>query len=210
MPFTYRTTPLPPVWPGTPTARQRNSPFKANWGDTLDLLEREIKQVSGRDVALAIGVTDRDIRNDGGVRSDARIRNSSVILSFKKDADRLSFPCDKFNFWQDNVRAIVLALEALRKVDRYGVQSGKQYQGFKALPGAGGTTERMSVDAAAQIIRTHSDKATEDILAGPISAQTAVRIARSRTHPDRQPDRTMWDDVNQAAGVLSAHHGTTL
>jgi len=32
------------------------------------------------------------------------------------------------------VRAIALALEALRKVDRYGVRSGSQYAGFKALP----------------------------------------------------------------------------
>lgn len=46
----------------------------------------------------------------------------------------LRLPCDTFSYWKDNVRAVALALEALRKIDRYGVRTGSQYAGFKALP----------------------------------------------------------------------------
>ena len=210
MSFTYRTTPLPPVWPGTPTARRQASPFKANWGDTLVLLHREVKAI-GVDPALAIGVKQHNIRNDGGVKADARIQDPSVIFSITRGADRLSFPCDRFNFWQDNVRAIALALEALRKVDRYGVQSGKQYQGFKSLPGAGGLAE-MGAAEAADILCELSDGAESagDILESSDKAKAAYRRAAAVTHPDRTGgDDSLFKKVQAARGALTSHHGVS-
>lgn len=48
--------------------------------------------------------------------------------------DTFQFAVDKFPSWQDNLRAIALGLEALRKVERYGfVKDDEQYTGFKAL-----------------------------------------------------------------------------
>jgi hypothetical protein len=46
MNIVYR--PLPAVWPSgerTPLNRQKYSPFRARWPDTLELLERELRML---------------------------------------------------------------------------------------------------------------------------------------------------------------------
>jgi hypothetical protein len=48
--------------------------------------------------------------------------------------DTFQFAVDVFPTWQANLRAITLGLEALRRVQRYGiVKEDEQYTGFKAL-----------------------------------------------------------------------------
>ena len=213
MALQYTHRPLNGQWPGPRSSVGLRSPFGANWGGTLELLEREIKALGGRNVVLALNVSERDIRNDGGVRADARIRDHAVIIEFKRGPDLLSFPCDRFRFWQDNVRAIALALEALRKVDRYGVRTGRQYEGFKALPGAGASSATMHVSEAAEIIADLSGEAIEgaDLLTDRWRARDAVRSAASRTHPDRFiGDPQAFQRVQEAKRILEAHHGGAL
>jgi hypothetical protein len=211
--FDYKTVPLPASWPGTQTPgyQRVRSKFKTNWGGTLELLDREIRYLNGKQVELAIGVTPRDIRNDGGVRADARIQNPAVILSFTSGADRLQFPCDNYNWWQDNVRAIALAMEALRAVDRHGVQQGRQYQGFKALPSSTNGQD-VTVEQALQTIRDASGLVLPNALAQlePATAKDAVRRARARAHPDAGGNPDLFQKVQNAAAVLSGRVGVTL
>lgn len=48
--------------------------------------------------------------------------------------DAYQFAVDTFVHWQDNLRAIALGMEALRKVARYGIVKGnEQYSGWKQL-----------------------------------------------------------------------------
>lgn len=122
------------MWPVAKTRFPERSRFKAEWTDTLDLLERELDHLSARDVILQADVDEREIRNDGMLRSNACVRSDGIVLTFQSSQGTLSFPCDKFDSWKDNVRAIALSLEALRKVDRYGVtKNAEQYRGWKAL-----------------------------------------------------------------------------
>lgn len=209
MSFDYKAISLPDVWPGerTPQWKRGPSPFAANWGATLELLERETYKLNAKEITLALDVTMNDVRRDGGIRAEARIKDPAVILSFRSGANRLSFPCDRFDYWQDNVRAIALALEALRKVERYGIRAGSQYEGFKALPPS--TSPTMSTESAAAMV-LHGTVSARDILASPDVARTAIRTAKSRHHPDKGGDRTQWDNVEIAARVLSTHHGVSL
>lgn len=56
-------------------------------------------------------------------------------MSFDTKKGSLRFPCDTYISWEDNLRAIVLTLERLRAIDRYGVtQHAEQYKGWNALP----------------------------------------------------------------------------
>lgn len=212
MSLDYRVTPLPDVWPGkaTPSYSRKRAPFKANWSKTLTLLEREIRHLAGTRVEIAVDVEPRHLRNDGQLRADARTRSSAVIVSFTTGKDRLQFPADRFAFWQDNVDAIARALEALRMVDRYGVQQGRQYTGFKALPAS--TAPTMSASAAADVIVAAAGGRAGPvaILADREQARVAVRAARATTHPDRTGDRTGYDQVDAAAAVLAAHFGGAL
>lgn len=212
MSLDYVVTPLPTAWPGkaTPSWDRRRAPFKANWSRTLALLEREIRHLGGTKVEIAVDVESRHLRQDGQLRADARPRSSAVVVSFTAGKDRLQFPADRFSYWQDNVDAVARALEALRMVDRYGVQQGRQYAGFKALPSS--TSPTMSASAAADVIVAATDGRTGPvaILADRETARVAVRTARAATHPDRTGERTRYDQVDAAAAVLAAHHGGAL
>jgi hypothetical protein len=142
-------------WPGkrTPTYARKRAPFKAGYPRTLDDLEREIGHLNGKAVVIQAGFDARDIRNDGWPRSSARAKEPGVVVSFQTPNGPLSFPCDTYDAWEDNLRAIALSLEALRAVNRYGVtKHAEQYQGFKALS-APGAENGMSREQAVEFIR---------------------------------------------------------
>lgn len=217
MSLDYRTLPFPATWPGkaTPSYQRKRSQFKSNWGGTLALLERELRHLNAKDVTLAIGVQDRDIRLDGGVRADARIREPGVVLSFRSGPDQLTFPCDTYDYWQDNVRAIALALQALRTVDRYGVQQGRQYQGFKALPSS--TSPVRTSREAAQFIVSMSGSVNGNeaddvarVLIDRAHAQRLYRMAANREHPDRGGDTAQFAELQSCKRTLEQHHGCNL
>lgn len=220
MALQYRCAPLPAEWPGVPTPQRKPSPFKANWGSTIALLAAELRHLGARDVVLRLAVRDDQIRGDGGVFAKARIQNAAVILECKVGPDRLSFPCDRFNWWEDNVRAIALALEALRKVDRYGVRAGKQYEGFKALPsGDWGSVELQPLTparAAARMLtlaecdEDDQEELVEIIVRDSLEARFWLRCAQVKVHPDHQGGSTvLFQELQQIKQVLAAHHGVT-
>ena len=218
MALAYTNRAIGTSWTWPRTAHRKPSPFRANWGDTLDQLEREVRMLKGRDVVLALEVSARDIRQDGGVRADARVKDPSVIVELRVGPDLLQFPCDRFDYWQDNVRAVALAMEALRAVDRYGVQQGRQYQGFKALPGGSAASSAPSVVMtavqAAELLQIACGRdlpyATATVLGDFAAAVGVVRLARARTHPDAGGSTEEFQQVQDAAAVLSRHFGRTL
>lgn len=213
MAFTYRVIPLADRWVGPRTARPTRSPFKDRWTGTLELLKREVRALRGTDVTLAVDVAASQIRLDGMLYSTARPKDPAVIVGLTSQGTQLAFPCDTYAYWEHNVRAIALAMEALRKVDRYGVRRGAQYAGFKALPDAGGSSISMSAATAAQLIaqETAGSYAPEPIITSVDSARAAIRFALSFTHPDRHTGSTeRFHAVSCARTVLSAHHQTTL
>jgi hypothetical protein len=142
------------VWPGPRTTERRESQFKASWNTTLDQLEYELKRLRASDIVIQReDVILSDIRNDGQIRGTHREDKTrpGVILAFSSPKGSLSFPCDRYTSWRDNVRAIALALEALRAVDRYGVTRGnEQYTGWARLEAP--ANGKMSREAAAAVI----------------------------------------------------------
>lgn len=202
----YKVAPLPAQWPGksTPAEKRTAGPFRENWSGTMTLLALELRKLKATDVVLHMDVRIEHLRSDGMVRADAR-PGAAVVLAFKSGKDRLSFPCDTFNWWQTNVRAIALALEALRKVDRYGVQAGRQYEGFKALPPGGGRgAPAMSTDEAAKILAQHSELPAAVIEHDRQTLAVALRLARAKTHPDKGGEKAEFQRVETAGKVLEA------
>lgn len=197
-----------PSWPYPETARRKVTPFHASWSSTLELLDREITalQVTGV-VAVRVVGKPGDVRRDGMLRAGVRLDHPGVALSFTsaKFGD-LTYPCDTFtsrgreSCWQVNVRAIALALEALRRVDRYGVGGrGEQYAGWRAIgPGSSGQAEEFGdvFDAAGALY---------ELVPGGAQMRTdeLARAARAAAHPDRHGgDRRLWDRVERALDKL--------
>lgn len=186
--------PLLSGWPEQDKyAEYLRSPFKVSAFKTLPMLKAELAHLEARDVVIYTSHERHMLRQDGWVRSDRAPRDPGVILTFKKQLDdgrweELRFPCRTFELWEDNLRAITLALEALRKVDRYGVTSGAQYTGYRALPPAALGSQEQTPEQAAEFIASsaevdpvsYSGLMLEDLAL----AEHLYKRASKRLHPD--------------------------
>jgi hypothetical protein len=183
------------TWPSTrtPDENRRSSPFRAALTDTLDLLSRELAALRATDIAMEIALTGDpgsnpiDWRQDGRPRANARPAHPGVVLAFRTPlvpGRELRYATDRFWSWQDNLRAIALGLEALRKVERYGIANrGEQYAGWAQLTAGGPNPDR-----GRDLIREHG----------------SVRQALMATHPDQGGDSSDFADVQAARDAEAA------
>jgi hypothetical protein len=202
------------VWPRAFTKTRKVSQFRADWVDTLAKLKYEIDRLQGRSVVIQTAIPERQIRQDGMPFLQAQAAHPGVIVSFQSLHGPLSYPCDTYLEWKDNVRAIALSLEALRAVDRHGVtQGGEQYVGFKALPQGAGNTESDEAEKAARLLctatgKTFSGTHVSAVMRDRKSLDTAYQEATRRVHPDAGGDNQAMADVNKAYAFLKARMGT--
>jgi hypothetical protein len=180
------------VWPGEPTRYRKGSPFSSTYPATLNLLERELDMLGASEAVLQLAVTEAEIRTDGLPRANARPTHPGVILAFQSRHGPLQYATDVFDHWQDNLRAIALSLESLRRVDRYGItKRGEQYTGWKALP-AGHGNGGLTIEQAARFLASQGnidstlsvDALTRLILKDRSVFQRCYRRAAARLHPD--------------------------
>lgn len=201
-------------WPGETPRFTHASKFEATYSKTLDLLQRELRQLGARDVVMQAFFRPNQIRQDGFPYSGARPERSGVILSFRTASKgAFSFPCWRYSKFEDNVRAIALSLEALRAVDRYGVtQRAEQYQGWKQIEAPGARPVFESADSAARFVcvkATGEDPKPEELremlMPGSKLRTFYYRKAAAKLHPD-QPNGSHEEFVmlQQALAVLEA------
>lgn len=210
-----------PTWdrPSTPESERQRFPFMRNAGnfrrepmplpETLDLLDREAAFLGADEIVIEVVGPSTLVRASGRLRADARLDHPGVGVYLDTRHGDLRYATDWCFRWQDNVRAVALALEALRKVDRYGVTgSGEQYRGFTALP-PGGTAiamgAAMTVEDAARLICTldgHSVDDFEPLIRDSHLRRSVFRSLAKRLHPDVGGDRATWDRLEEARRVL--------
>lgn len=192
-------------WPGvaTPVSQRIPSPFRASLQSTLKTLDHEIRHLADtsvevRSAALLVAIPAGAFRKDGRPRADARAEHSGVVFSMDTRHGHLSYPADRFTEWEDNLRAIALTLESLRKADRYGVTAhGEQYRGFLAIEGTVPTSAGDAIATLTSLVGVTADEPPADLL----------RRAKRATHPDTAsgPDMAArWHDVVEAERVLKA------
>lgn len=182
------------IRPLTPQAKARalgvrpsHSRFDSPWGATLELLEREVRNLGANEYVLQVDVAESDLRLDGQIRATAKPSSDVVAVAFDSKSGPLFFVCGSFIGWQQNVRAIALGLESLRRVDRYGItRTDEQYRGFAALPAAAPSGFGTVEDAARFLIEKGgmSTYSTHDLINSPVVAAQAYKRAARATHPD--------------------------
>lgn len=188
------------AWPGALTSPRRRSPFSARWSATLQLLTDELRHLGtpGRPAAavLQIAMCEQDFRLDGLPRANSQPQHPGVILTIDTATQgTLSFPSDRFVDWQDNLRAIALVLEALRKIDRYGITPGhEQYTGWRQLDS--GSAPSSTADAEDVLLQFGAFRAPEE------TWRDVYRRAVKATHPDRGGRREDFERVQAAAERL--------
>lgn len=202
-----------PTWIDPVTSPRQGHSFTAGWIDTCDLLRREVEAIAPRattDIVLEVCADPRWVRRDGGLRADAKVTSPGVVVSFESVHGPLRYVCDTFEArwagqmpgWQANVRAIALGLEALRKVNRYGIAgSGQQYTGWAAL-GAGSTL--TPEQEALETLRRHAGLSSGPDYDDAEGIKSAWRAAARATHPDRPGgDRHAFEAVQAAYQLLA-------
>ena len=192
-------------WPGARARKREASRFDASWSDTVELLVRELRMLKAKQTIIEIdGLAERDLRLDGLPRANAR-PGVGVVLSFQSTHGPLRYACDTFvapsyrrklEPWQHNVRAIALGLEALRKVDRYGItERGEQYRGFLALEAGDGSSTHLTYDQAVAVLRRHAKRNADEVS----DLDRVIRLAKINAHPDRHGgDHSLYDEVLDA------------
>lgn len=201
------------------------SPFDSNFSSTMQVLERELKHLRARKGSLVIKTLHRpyDVLKSGKLRAEVKKPHyPGVVVWFEVwdgNASRfepMQFECDRFNDWKSNLRAIALAMEALRKVERYSVSSrgkedahtaGFRHARVESRTGAH-TGGELTVEAAAAVLVACADsgQAPEDLIRSPERTESTFKVAARNTHPDAGGTDHSFAKVSQAIRVLRAHH----
>lgn len=203
----------PLTWTDKETLRRRGAHlFKASWDDTIELLARETEYLdAGHPVVIQVDAPEAQIRRDGMLHARARVNHPGVAISFQSMYGPLRYATDAYEDsyysrfaltgWQANVRAIALALEALRAVDRYGVtRRGEQYTGWKALEAGNGRLFADAADAESWL-----RKYAAELGVNPEAPLNSVYRSLARImHPDHGGPRADWDRLDAARQLFTA------
>lgn len=215
MSITYR--PLAADWNQPTTPGRGYSPFRASWGTTVELLEREARQLGVLGpIVIQVDVREHDVRLDGEMRANFREpATPRVIVSFEsRRHGPMRYCCDRYQRWRENVRAVALGLEALRKVERYGIATrGEQYRGWQALPPATAMPAPMTRAEAAEFLIEWGEVPTAETPAsirdlldqGPYTDEIIAgyyRRAALQLHPDTGGDPALFHDLQRAREAL--------
>lgn len=215
-------------WPGELTRRHEPARFSSTFTQTRALLVDEARHLGAREVIVQLGISEDDLRIDGELRARAETRHPGVIVSMETTKlGSISVITDRFGDsdywtgstykrvpgWHNNLRAIALGLEALRKVERYGIiHDDEQYTGFQALgSGIPMPAAQMTLDEAARLLHDAADvprgsAAIEMMLEGDAAAvKAAYRMAVKDHHPDAGGDPEAFKRLTEARDLLLAH-----
>lgn len=202
--------------------RSGSGRFTATWPSTVDLLARETEHLGAGLVVVQVDVLDGDIRRDGMLSARARVAHPGVVVSFDSVHGPLSYATDEYEArwagdmpgWQANLRAVALALEALRAVDRHGVtRRGEQYQGWTQLTARPAT---MTREQAAEFIAHWAepdDPAKRFVAVGAMLRSPELFVqklylrAAKRAHPDvTGDDGDTMARLNRARDIITGRN----
>src|SRR5262249_27763689 len=180
----------------TPNDKRKPSPFTASWQNTLDLLERELNQLRAKEITIEGFFSWSNIRNDGWPKNNARPTQPGIVLAFETKQGQMIFPCDLYNKWEANLRAIALTLGDLRSIKRHGVvtEREEQYTGWLRLPAASPTDELISL-AEGLIIYTSVDCTADQVLSNRSIFDSVWKEAVKQSHSDNPENPRSGDEL---------------
>jgi len=173
------------TWPRERTTRFRPSPFRSSYGDTMAKLRHELVHLRATKAIIELDITEADIRNDGWPRASAKVPPAVKLTVFTRGDNTLVYATDRFDDWHDNLRAIALGLEALRKIERYGIaDDGEQYAGWRQLGETGSSVDSVAEAAHTMLQTVLPPGQAPDVQQVKANLGGWLKDLRRLTHPD--------------------------
>lgn len=128
----------PTGWARTPRHKRQRAAFKSKGGQlsvfaAIQRLSGELARLGARGEILSTNI---ETRLDGLPRSNQpEPQDGGAAVYFTLKGAPRCLACDKWNRVADNIAAIAQHIDALRRIDRYGVGTLEQaFAGYAALP----------------------------------------------------------------------------
>lgn len=175
----------PLCWPAhRPRTRwPERSDFETTLGKAIKDIQDEVGRLGGRNLIISSNLR---LRLDGiPYASSPQPADKGVAVYFSLEKKPMCFACDRWNKVEDNMRAIVKTIDALRGIKRWGSGDmvSQAFTGFVALP---------APRAWWQVLGFTSPQ----VAASEIEA--AHRRLISKHHPDKGGDTEIAADINAA------------
>lgn len=147
-------------------------------------LEEQLERLGGINPTLSTNVS---LRLDGRPRSDQEPTDVGAAVYFVFKGKATVFACDKWNRVADNIAAIAAHIDALRRVDRYGVGSIEQaLAGYKSLPADSAADWRQVFGFPAGSVPSHE------------ALKAAYKDRARHAHPDQGGTDEAMMHINRA------------
>lgn len=181
----------PDGWKRTPPHRRKHARYKVSEERAkMDLLH-SLKLLGTRRVILSTNVR---LRRDGLPYVGQKVDDTGVAVYWlAKDGQEQVIACDCWRLLGDNIRALGLAVDSLRQLERCGASEilNRAFRGFSALPGAGGTSTqswRVTLGFTSEQgwpgFWSPGERVTED------AVKHAYRMLAKKHHPDASGGNT--------------------
>jgi len=168
-----------------PVSKTRKRKAALSSADAALRLEAELDRLGADNAKLS---TSQKLRLDGTPRSDlSEPADVGAAVYFTLNGKPRCLACDKWNRVADNIAAIAQHIDALRRIERYGVGTMEQaFAGYAALPA---TSEDWAI-----VLEIASTATREEII-------TAHRRLATEHHPDKGGRLEDMARINRARDV---------
>lgn len=177
----------PEGWPRTSMGKRGSSRFGKNLGfNQIRELQAELRRLGARHVVISSNVPIRQNGLPYASESKRRYDDPGVAVYFTLKGKQLSMARDSYYTPWENIRSLVLAIEAIRSIERHGgsTMMDRAFSGFTALPKPGGANWWEVL----QVPRTVSRATVE---------AKFRELARDR-HPDKGGSDDQMAELNRA------------
>ena len=176
----------PLTWPaGRPrTQYPKRSNFDTTLGVAIKDVQHEVRLLGGSELIISSNFSVK--ANGMPYANQRRLKeDNGVVVYFMLKKKPMCFACDRWDRFEDNLRAIAKAIDALRGISRWGTGDmvEQAFTGFTALPAPTSWWQTLELDGP--------DVSRDDI-------QRAWRSLASRHHPDNGGDTNKMADINRA------------
>jgi hypothetical protein len=178
----------PAGYPRKSWSDRKRSTFKVTFGAEVQRLLGEIRMLKGSYPVISTNVP---IRKDGLPYSlKSSPSDPGVAIYFLWREQQRVFACDQYERVEDNLHAIVLSIEALRGLERWGVSQmlERTFSGFKALPAPEPEKPKKS---CWEVLEVHPQADLDFI-------EAVYKFKLKKLHPDSGGDHERMVELNCA------------